>query len=73
MSEIPKSLCHYKRLCGRAMKTEAHFRSDETLWLLLDNYKIEDDTIYDVWYTRKDSADSSDSSTYYKVHYIEKH
>lgn len=55
------------------MKTEAHFRSDETLWLLLDNYKIEDDTIYDVWYTRKDSADSSDSSTYYKVHYIEKH
>lgn len=43
----------------------------ETVWRLPDGIEINDDTQYEVWYTWRDSADSSDNSTYYRVHFIE--
>ena len=66
--KFPASTCQFRY--GRQMRNE-HFGSDETIWKFPEGVEIEDDKKYRVCYTKRDNADSSDSSTYYTVHFIE--
>lgn len=59
---------------GRDMHTYKPSYGDPTYW----NYtkksvekKIEDDSLYKVWFTYNDSADPYDSTTSYCVYYVE--
>lgn len=70
MTDIDKSLCTCRVKYGREMKTKS-WGPNETVWTFPKGVEIKDDVKYVVWYTWKDSADSSDSSMYYTVHYIE--
>lgn len=63
------SICKHRLLYGKDMRNE--YGGYETIWTLPKGFEVEDNVRYRVWYTWRDSADSSDSSMYYKVHYIE--
>lgn len=69
-TKVDKSQCCFRILYGREMKTKS-WGCNETVWTFPEGVEIKDDVKYLVWYTWKDSADSSDSSMYYTVHYIE--
>lgn len=69
-TKVDKSQCCFRILYGREMKTKS-WGCNETVWIFPEGVEIKDDVKYLVWYTWKDSADSSDSSMYYTVHYIE--
>ena len=70
MNKVDKSMCSHMILYGREMRTES-WGCTENVWFLPDGVELKDDARYKVWYTWRDSADSSNSSMYYKVHYIE--
>lgn len=55
-----------KRLIDFISNIKAISESGRSSWAVR-----KDDAKYVVWYTWKDSADTSDSSMYYTVHYIE--
>lgn len=66
---VTKDQCIHKILYGRDMKTERETLY-ETVWTLPKGVVVKDDTRYEIWYTWHDSADPSDSSTYYRVYFI---
>lgn len=59
---------------GRDMHTYKPSYGDPTYWTYTKKSveeKIEDDSLYKVWFTYNDSADPYDSTTSYCVYYVE--
>ena len=59
---------------GKEMHTYAPRYGDPTYWTYSEKSvekKIEDDSLYKVWFTCHDSADPYDSTTSYCVYYVE--
>ena len=58
---------------GKYIKTRSSSHGDPTYWCYPNGVeeKIEDDKTYKVWGEYRDSADSYESTTWYRVKYIE--